>query len=71
MLNFNIKFIVCMNISINQQHLCYRYNFEMCVEQAEMLPNFFQSSKNTRRIEKNPNPSRETIMNLKQTEAFI
>ena len=58
------------NISINQ-HLWCRFNFEMCVEQAEMLPNFFQSSENTWRIEKNTNPRRETIMNFKPAKTFI
>ena len=53
------------------QHLCCWFNFEMCVGQVEMLPNFFQSSKITQRNGKNPNPRRETIMNLKPVEAFI
>ena len=37
----------------------------MCARKVEMLPNFFQSSKNTERIGQNTNPRRETIINLK------
>ena len=44
--------------------------FSMCTWQAKMLPNFFQSSDNPRRIEKNSlyiNPSTKTIDRLTKT----
>ena len=36
-----VKFIDCINISINHQRLCCWFDFEMCARKAEILPNFF------------------------------